>query len=95
MQLHKGLNTVQVKTDLDCQGTFEMNYFYSNEVKVYPNPVNNNLKFVIGGTDDSVEVVIFDIRGKVVMKKSASTLHLNRSYIDVSNLEARNIFCRN
>ena len=88
LQLHKGLNTVQVKTDLDCQGTFEMNYFYSNEVKVYPNPVNNNLKFVIGGTDDSVEVVIFDIRGKVVMKKSASTLHLNRSYIDVSNLEA-------
>lgn len=88
LQLHKGLNTVQVKTDLDCQGTFEMNYFYSNEVKVYPNPLNNHLKFVIGGTDNSVEVVIFDIRGKVVMKKSASTLHLNRSSLDVSNLEA-------
>lgn len=88
LQLHKGLNTVQVKTDLDCQGTFEMNYFHSNEVKVYPNPVNNNLKFVIGGADDSVEVVIFDIRGKVVMKKSASTSYFNRSSLDVSSLEA-------
>jgi hypothetical protein len=57
-------------------------------VQVYPNPVNNNLKFVIGGMDDSVEIIIYDLRGKIVMKKYASTSHLNRSSLDVSNLEA-------
>jgi hypothetical protein len=88
LQLEKGLNIVKVNTDLDCQGAFEMNYFYSNEVQVYPNPVNNNLKFVIGGMDDSVEIIIYDLRGKIVMKKYASTSHLNRSSLDVSNLEA-------
>ena len=66
--LDKGLNTVLISTDLECQGIFEKQYFNSEEVLVYPTVVNDLINFVVGGSDPSVEIEIFDMNGKLLLK---------------------------
>ena len=68
LSLDKGLNKVLISTDLECQGIFEKQYFNSEEVLVYPTVVNDLINFVVGGSDPSVEIEIFDMNGKLLLK---------------------------
>ncbi|MEJ1224117.1 thrombospondin type 3 repeat-containing protein [Sediminicola sp. 1XM1-17] len=65
-------NTIQVKTDLDCQGTFEQRVILSDEVLIYPNPIaNGSLTIQLGREiQDSVDVRLFTMTGNSVFTKS-------------------------
>ena len=67
--LDKGLNTIMISTDLECQGAFEKQYFLSEEVLIHPTVVKDLVNFVVGGSDPFIEIEIFDINGKELFKE--------------------------
>ena len=69
LTLDKGLNTIMISTDLDCQGVFEQQYFHSEEVLIHPTVVEDLINFVVGGSDPFIEIEIFDINGKALFNE--------------------------
>lgn len=67
--LDKGLNTIMISTDLECQGAFEKQYFHSEEVLIHPTVVKDLVNFVVGGSDPFIDIEIFDINGKELFKE--------------------------
>jgi glycosidase len=66
--LTNGFNTVTVRTDLDCQGTFEREFLYGDIFKLEQNPVvDGTLKlwFADQATPDKLE--IFSIQGQSLL----------------------------
>ena len=61
--LNKGLNTVKITTDYECQGKFSEEIFVSEEVVVYPNPTKGFVQVFVKGQDTSVNVSISDLSG--------------------------------
>ena len=57
----KGLNSISVFTEYDCQGIFEENYFNSEDIVVYPNPTTDLVGVLVGGSDEQVQLLIRDI----------------------------------
>lgn len=79
ISLRKGLNTVQVSTDKDCQGVFEEKYFVSEDVAYSPNPFNDNLNIFIGGNDRDIKIDIFTPEGRLVSSGIYQLSETNRS----------------
>ncbi|NKI31860.1 T9SS type A sorting domain-containing protein [Muricauda sp. DJ-13] len=71
LPLSKIENTLLVKTDLDCQGTYSETIVLSDELFIYPNPISSGyLNIFVGDTtSDKVEVSLFTSTGKSVMHK--------------------------
>lgn len=72
LPLDKVENTLEVKTDLDCQGTYTETIILSNEFFVYPNPISSgNLSIYLGDqTSSSVEISMFSTNGQQIMEKT-------------------------
>lgn len=68
--LNKGMNTVEVKTDLPCQGSFSATYFVSEEVRVYPNPTEGISEVYIGGSDEFATLSLRTASGAIVTEGS-------------------------
>lgn len=71
--------------DLDAVGvinesTMETADFNDNNLKIYPNPAT---QFFLTGTDDPVQIQIFNANGEFVLKKQS----VNNQKIDISGLE--------
>jgi hypothetical protein len=64
--LNKGINLVEITTDLDCQGSLIYEFFISEEVLLYPNPTQGMVNMYVGGNDDQVQCIIRDIRGNLI-----------------------------
>ncbi|MEX1383153.1 pectinesterase family protein, partial [Lutibacter sp.] len=62
--LNKGLNTVKISTDAECQGKFSEEIFISEEVVVFPNPTKGFVQVYVNGADASVNVTLSDLSGK-------------------------------
>jgi hypothetical protein len=60
-----------VRTDKDCQGTYEETIILSSKVFIYPNPVQNEtLNIYLGSNEfDNVETALYNLNGKSVFKK--------------------------
>ena len=71
LDLDKIENTLVVRTDLDCQGSFEQTIVLNDEVLVYPNPVGNEILNVTMDKDlaEAFEVALFTVTGQRVLKK--------------------------
>ncbi|WP_157961114.1 VPS10 domain-containing protein [Lutibacter citreus] len=50
LSLKEGNNTIEIRTDKDCQGYFKKDVFISNEISAYPNPFNSDFTINIGET---------------------------------------------
>ena len=61
-----------METDLNCQGFFEKEYFFSNNITLLSNPVNDILSVQLGGIDEEFNLKIFDIHGKVIRNSGRS-----------------------
>lgn len=61
-----GTDSIQVDVDL-CLGIATAN---SNEVSIYPNPVNDVLSVDLTGTNETVTFSIVDVAGKLVMNQT-------------------------
>jgi hypothetical protein len=81
LALRKGLNTVKITTDKECQGVFEKQYFNSETVAYTPNPFEDELLIYVGGQDETILVEIFTTAGKLI---SSDYYKLNESDRNIS-----------
>ena len=70
--LVKGVNTLKVYTDTDCQGVYNETINNISTIKVYPNPINGNrLNINMGNTSlGTVQIKLHSIIGKVILSKT-------------------------
>ena len=81
LALRKGLNTVRITTDQECQGVFEKQYFNSETIAYTPNPFEDELLIYVGGQDETILVEIFTTAGKLI---SSDYYKLNESDRNIS-----------
>ena len=72
LQLRSGMNTIKISTPQECQGIHVEQVFISEQVRHYPNPVQNNLNLVIPGQDTSTTVSVFDKSGNLLHRYQES-----------------------
>jgi hypothetical protein len=61
--LPTGAVKIKVSTDLSCQGMHVEEFFFSEEVKVYPNPTSGPFHILVHGLDTQVQVAVYDLKG--------------------------------
>ena len=69
LPLRKGLNTIEVTTDLSCQGSFKKEIYIAMDSVLYPNPVQEQAYVLIGGTASSIQYIIYDIQTNILLDK--------------------------
>jgi Flp pilus assembly secretin CpaC len=78
LNLRKGLNVLKIKTDLECQGTYEKNIYLDSSSIIYPNPVDDNLIILVGGEKTKFEIFIFDLQGNLIKNKTIEKIEPSR-----------------
>lgn len=87
--LTKGLNIITVNTPLECKGSYTNRVYIDSISKLYPNPVRNTLRVLVGGMTANVRAYIVDLQGKIYLETTQQLDELSREIaIDVSNLPA-------
>ncbi|MDT0606895.1 thrombospondin type 3 repeat-containing protein [Croceitalea rosinachiae] len=83
LPLDKVENILSVRTDKECQGTYEETIVLSDKILVYPNPVSSQSLNIYLGSDEFTEVraSIFSIDGRQVMGNFYSP---NSGYINMN-----------
>ena len=88
LKLRAGMNTIKISTPQDCQGVHVEQVFISEQVKHYPNPVQNNLNLVIPGEDSSTSVSVFDRSGNLLHRYQESIPFSRIVRINTSNFSS-------
>ncbi len=88
LPLVAGKNTIEVRTDLQCQGIYFDEIFVSEEVKVYPNPTSGPLQLYVGGSDRNVSLSVTSLQGSTVYSTDLSVGASRFSAIDLSHLSS-------
>ncbi|WP_111708166.1 T9SS type A sorting domain-containing protein [Lutibacter citreus] len=57
LPLVNGLNTIEIKTDKDCQGIYKKELFIGSEVIAYPNPFTNNFTINLGEDTSKTAII--------------------------------------
>lgn len=65
LDLVSGQNTINIQTDLNCQGKIFDTIFMNDTIIFYPNPVKDKATLFCAGTDDILDINILDLSGKV------------------------------
>ena len=63
LDLKAGMNTIEIATDLDCQGSYFEEIFVSEEVLAYPNPTIDWVQLYVGGVDTTTTMILSDVSG--------------------------------
>ena len=91
LPLQKGLNVIEVRTDLSCQGTHKEMIYLDSPSALYPNPVQDNLTVLVGGNIPLVQLFIYDIQGNQRYFEEVQLDELHRSIaLEVANYSAGN-----
>ena len=84
--LSKGLNILEVSTDLNCQGKFLKEIYISEDSTIYPNPASEIVNISVGGGALQAEVLFFNLQGDVLYQRDVVLNLFNRSFqIPVDN----------
>ncbi len=87
LELKEGENSISVQTDLTCQGVYKETILVSDEVKVYPNPVQDKLFVNLQGLDAKEAFIsIYSMKGKTLMSSQKFEAFNGKSSIDVTSL---------
>ena len=71
LKLDKGLNTIKVKIDADCQGVYQKTIFIADDLVYYPNPFVDHMTIFLGNTDSKeVTINIYSHLGQLVRSES-------------------------
>jgi Secretion system C-terminal sorting domain/Thrombospondin type 3 repeat len=87
LDLIKGVNTLKVYTDTDCQGVYQETINNFSSIKIYPNPINDN-KLTINMANNSLEtaqIKLYSIIGEVILSKTFA-LQNGAVTIDLPNI---------
>jgi len=87
LNLKNGVNSLSVKTNLDCQGIYNETFSVNTKPMVYPNPVQNNMVFINTGNLNVAKapIEIYSVTGQLLFSKVYQ--FKNRSIqIDVTNI---------
>lgn len=89
LDLKGGENTIEVKTDKECQGIYRKTIMMDGNLRVYPNPVSGNDLHVMipEAKNEKVYVEVFSTLGSRVMAGSYAT-HDKVCTIDTGSLAA-------
>ena len=79
LPLQKGLNVIEVRTDLSCQGTHKEMIYLDTPSTLYPNPVQDKLTVLVGGDSAIVDLTIYDIQGNQRYFEEVQLNELHRS----------------
>jgi subtilisin-like proprotein convertase family protein len=91
LPLRKGLNTIEVTTDLSCQGSFKKEIYIAMDSVLYPNPVQEQAYVLIGGTASTIQYIIYDIQANILLDKKVQLEGSDRKVpIDMSLLPSGN-----
>ena len=86
LSLSKGTNTIEVKTDLECQGAHKESIFLSDEVLIYPNPFEDFINVFTGNNEtEKFDINIYSYIGQLVLSKPQS-VKKDVVTLDTSNL---------
>jgi len=88
MNLNPGMNSIRVFTDLDCQGIYEEEIFVSEEVVLYPNPVESDAQVYVGGSDTEAQLKLSDMNGSVIFNKNVQVPRNRVTTLNLSNLRS-------
>jgi subtilisin-like proprotein convertase family protein len=66
VDLKSGSNTLKVSTGLPCQGTYEEQFFHSDQPLVYPNPFTDFLTILLGTETGEVTIGIYGLNGQYI-----------------------------
>ena len=75
LALRKGGNTVSVKGDAPCQGTYEERIILGTETLVYPNPIQSghlHVEMDFATPVAKAEISLFDLNGALVLEEESS-----------------------
>ena len=86
LPLKKGLNTLRITTNKECQGAYNEEIFLSEETNIFPNPTSGPVKVFIQGIDSEVEITINSING-TISHQARYPIPVNRIVdLDLGNL---------
>ena len=89
LPITKEINEIEISTNIECQGVYRETLRVENNIKIYPNPVEDgNLNINLGFFKETKSVIqIFDIAGKVKSTTpvaSASFASRRISFIEIA-----------
>ena len=88
LPLVKGLNSLRITTNKDCQGAYNEEIFLSEEVNISPNPTPGPIKIYIPGNDSVVEITLNNMMGSMILQTN-QVIPFNRILdMDLSHLSA-------
>ena len=80
-KLNEEVNLIEVITDISCQGKFEEKIFLSESSKIYPNPVLNRINVMVGGINNKVKLLLYNINGVLLEEKEMLFEKYQRDFI--------------
>jgi hypothetical protein len=84
LDLEAGMNRIEVRTDLECQGVYFEEIFVSESVRVYPNPTVDWAQVYVGGTDTEVLLTLVDLRGNLLQQRRVDVPTTREVELDLS-----------
>ncbi len=85
LDLRDGLNTLNVSTNLPCQGTYAETFVIGSVGILYPNPVGEETKLFLNGITGTLNMKVFSTTGRLVMEDNES-INGNELIMDFSSL---------
>ncbi|MFH4966492.1 alpha-amylase family glycosyl hydrolase [Gaetbulibacter sp. M235] len=83
LELSNGTNMISVEGEKICQGIYEETIFYGNDLKVFPNPISDNiLKVYLGHSKkEMTTITIYSIIGNQVYSTKT-----NENYLEINTI---------
>jgi len=88
LDLAKGINHLQVTTDMACQGKYSEIINNTSNMLVYPNPIKegNQLYIMIGDNNlDKINIKLFSVIGELLMSKPIEVVN-GEAVLNMSNI---------
>jgi subtilisin-like proprotein convertase family protein len=79
LALRAGLNTLEVTTDLSCQGSLVKEIYVAEDSNIYPNPASETVHVAVGGAAMQAEILFFNLEGDLLYHKEVVLNPFNRS----------------
>ncbi len=92
LDLQKGTNILKVATGLECQGSYEEQFFLSEGVAVYPNPFVDVLRINVK-EPQSLRLEVYSLSGQQILSKQQNVSGVEAE-LDVSGLATGTYFLK-